>query len=121
MLLSMTLSVSSFFIFSTCFSLCVWNVVSLEFVRRYLSISPLMIPRRPVPGGWADEACRLSFVSVHTKNIYVSLPICGGGVCFRKDSGFQCTHENVSVGRCRLCTHGCALFLNVTNSFVSFM
>ena len=22
------------------------------------------------------------------------------GVCFRKDSGFQCTHENVSIGRC---------------------
>jgi len=35
----------------------------------------------------------------------------GGGVCFRKDSGFQCTHENVSVDRCHLCTHGCALFL----------
>ena len=52
-----------FFIFSTCFSLCVWNVASLEFVRRYLSISPLMIPR-PVPGGWADEACTYCWVLV---------------------------------------------------------
>ena len=52
-----------FFIFSTCFSLCVWNVASLEFIRRYLSISPLMIPR-PVPGGWADEACTYCWVLV---------------------------------------------------------
>ena len=43
------------------FSLCVWNVVSLEFVWRYLSISPLMIPW-PVPGGWADEACTYCWV-----------------------------------------------------------
>ena len=33
--------------------------------------------------------------------------------CFREDFGFQCTHENVSIGRCHLCTHGCALFLDV--------
>ena len=39
--------------------------------------------------------------------------MCGGGGCFGKDSGFQCTHENVSIGRCHLCTHGCALFLDV--------
>ena len=39
--------------------------------------------------------------------------MCGGGLCFRKDSGFQCAHENVGVGKCRLCTHGCALFLDV--------
>ena len=52
-----------FFIFSTCFSLCVWNVASFEFVRRYLSSSPLMIPR-PVPGGWADEACTYCWVLV---------------------------------------------------------
>ena len=37
--------------------------------------------------------------------------MCGGGVCFRKDSGFQCAYENVGIGRCHLCTHGCALFL----------
>ena len=52
-----------------------------------------------------------SFVSVHTI-IYVSLTMHGGGVCFRKDSGFQCTHENVGVSRCHL---GCALFLNALN------
>ena len=52
-----------FFIFSTCFSLCVWNVASFEFVWRYLSSSPLMIPR-PVPGGWADEACTYCWVLV---------------------------------------------------------
>ena len=33
-----------FFIFFTCFSLYTWNVESFEFVRRYLSSSPLMIP-----------------------------------------------------------------------------
>ena len=38
--------------------------------------------------------------------------MCGGGVCFRKDSGFQCAYENVGIGRCHLCTHGCALFLD---------
>ena len=45
-----------FIIFSICLILYIWNVASLEFVRRYLSSSPLMIPG-PVPGGWADEAC----------------------------------------------------------------
>ena len=45
--------------------------------------------------------------------IYVSFPVNGGGVCFRKYSGFQRTHENVGVGRCHLCTHGSALFLDV--------
>ena len=58
---------------------------------------------------------RLSFVSVHTRNMS---SICifsnaWGGLCFRKDSGFQCAHEYVGVGRCHLCTHGCALFLDV--------
>ena len=53
-------------------------------------------------------------MSVHTKNISsMYLPVCGGGGCFREDSGFQCTRENVSVGRCHPCTHGCALFLGV--------
>ena len=52
-----------FFIFLTCFCLCVWNVASLELVQRYLSSSPLMIPR-PVPGGWADEACTYCWVLV---------------------------------------------------------
>ena len=61
MLLSMVSCL--YLIFSTCFSLCVWNVASLEFVRRYLSSSPLMIPR-PVPGGWADEACTYCWVLV---------------------------------------------------------
>ena len=42
---------------------CVRNVASFEFVRRYLSSSPLMIPR-PVPGGWADEACTYCWVLV---------------------------------------------------------
>ena len=45
-----------FFMFSTCFSLYIWTVASFEFAQRYLSSSPLMIPR-PVPGRWADEAC----------------------------------------------------------------
>ena len=52
-----------FLVFSTCFSLYIWNVASFEFVRRYLSSSPLMIPR-PVPGGWADEACIYCWVLV---------------------------------------------------------
>ena len=52
-----------FFMFSTCFSLYIWNVASFELVRRYLSSSPLMIPR-PVPGGWADEACIYCWVLV---------------------------------------------------------
>ena len=52
-----------FFMFSTCFSLYIWNVASFEFVRRYLSSSPLMMPR-PVPGGWADEACMYCWVLV---------------------------------------------------------
>ena len=39
------------------------NVALFEFVRRYLSSSPLMIPR-PVPGGWADEACIYCWVLV---------------------------------------------------------
>ena len=60
---------------------------------------------------------RLSFVSVHT-NIYVSFPMCGGGGCFSGDSGFQCTHESVIVGRCHLCTHGCALFLYMYVEFI---
>ena len=64
MLLSMTCCLYPlFFIFSTCFSLCIWNIASLEFVRRYQSISLLMIPR-PVPGGWADEACTYCWVLV---------------------------------------------------------
>ena len=45
-----------FFIFSTCLSLYIWNVASFEFVR-------LMIPW-PVPGGWADEACKYCWVLV---------------------------------------------------------
>ena len=38
-------------------------MASLEFVQKYLSSSPLMIPR-PVPGGWADEACTYCWVLV---------------------------------------------------------
>ena len=64
MLLSMASCVYPlFFMFSTCFSLYIWNVVSFEFVRRYLSSSPLMMPR-PVPGGWVDEACIYCWVLV---------------------------------------------------------
>ena len=37
----------------------------------------------------------------------------GRGLFQRKDSGFQSAHENVGIGRCHLCTHGCALFLDV--------
>ena len=37
----------------------------------------------------------------------------GGGVCLREDSGFQCAYVNIGVGRCHLCTHGGALFLDV--------
>ena len=43
--------------------LYIWNVASFEFVRKYLSSSPLMIPR-PVPGRWADEACIYCWVLV---------------------------------------------------------
>ena len=58
---------------------------------------------------------RLSFVSAHTKNIssMYLFQCMGGGVCLREDSGFQCAHENIGVGRCHLCTHGCTLFLDV--------
>ena len=52
-----------FFIFSTCLSLNIWNVALFEFVRRHLISSLLMIPR-PVPGGWADEACTYCWVLV---------------------------------------------------------
>ena len=63
MLLSMVCLYLRFFTFSTCFSLCIWNVASLEFVRSYLGSYPLMIPR-PVPGRWMDEACTYCWVLV---------------------------------------------------------
>ena len=113
MLLSMVSCL--YLIFSTCFSLCVWNVASLEFVRRYLSSSPLMIPR-PVPGGWAGEACTYCWVLVGLIWVLISrMP----SLSNHRSRNVISSVENSAV---RL-MHGCRLLMLLMNccrlSFVS--
>ena len=92
----------------------------IEFVRRYLSSSPLMIPR-PVPGGSPDEACTYCWVLVSLIWVLISrMPFLASLSPFYKHRSRNVI-SSVENSVVKL-MHGCRLLMLLMNcSRFSFM